>query len=148
MDSGAYLDTGPRDKSLSPYPRYAITTGLASVYGDLETDVGEQGQGIANIAEGELFHGQGLLFSMVPCSSHCRNYYRSTVTIIAKDRPGVTIRKNGKKNGARDNEHHSGRRKYPIAEHYGFDYPHGDDARASAHLRHVQRLPRDAQVIY
>jgi aminoglycoside 6-adenylyltransferase len=35
-----------------------------------------------------------------------------------------------------------------VAEHFGFDYPHGDDARVSAHLRHVRLLPKDAQEIY
>ncbi len=35
-----------------------------------------------------------------------------------------------------------------VAAHFGYDYPHGDDARVSAHLRHVQRLPHDAQEIY
>lgn len=32
----------------------------------------------------------------------------------------------------------------PVAAHFGFDYPHGDDERVSAHLRHVRRLPKDA----
>lgn len=36
----------------------------------------------------------------------------------------------------------------PLAEQYGFDYPHGDDARVSAHLEHVRSLPQDAQEIY
>jgi aminoglycoside 6-adenylyltransferase len=35
-----------------------------------------------------------------------------------------------------------------LAAHFGFDYPHGDDARVSAHLRHVRLLPKDAQEIY
>jgi aminoglycoside 6-adenylyltransferase len=35
-----------------------------------------------------------------------------------------------------------------VAGHFGFDYPHGDDRRVSAHLEHVQRLPRDAQEMY
>lgn len=35
-----------------------------------------------------------------------------------------------------------------VAAHFGYDYPHGDDARVSAHLRHVRRLPKDAQEIY
>lgn len=35
-----------------------------------------------------------------------------------------------------------------VAEHFGFDYPHADDRRVSAHLRHVHGLPRDAQEIY
>ena len=33
----------------------------------------------------------------------------------------------------------------PVAEHFGFDYPLGDDERVSAHLRHVRDLPRDAK---
>jgi aminoglycoside 6-adenylyltransferase len=36
----------------------------------------------------------------------------------------------------------------PVAEHFGFDYPHGDDERITAHLRHVRLLPPDAQEIY
>lgn len=32
----------------------------------------------------------------------------------------------------------------PVAEHFGFDYPQGDDRRVSAHLEHVRFLPRDA----
>ncbi len=35
-----------------------------------------------------------------------------------------------------------------VAEHYGFEYPHGDDQRVTAHLHHVQRLPRDAKEMY
>jgi aminoglycoside 6-adenylyltransferase len=35
-----------------------------------------------------------------------------------------------------------------VAAHFGFDYPHGDDARVTAHLRHVRFLPRDAREIY
>ena len=35
-----------------------------------------------------------------------------------------------------------------VAEHFGYDYPHEDDARVSAHLRHVRLLPKDAQEIY
>jgi len=35
-----------------------------------------------------------------------------------------------------------------VAEHFGFDYPHADDRRVSAHLRHVHDLPPDAQEIY
>lgn len=35
-----------------------------------------------------------------------------------------------------------------VANHFGFEYPHGDDQRVSAHLRHVQRLPKGAQEIY
>ncbi len=36
----------------------------------------------------------------------------------------------------------------PVAERFGFDYPHGDDARITAHLHHVRALPRTAQEIY
>jgi aminoglycoside 6-adenylyltransferase len=36
----------------------------------------------------------------------------------------------------------------PLAEQFGFAYPHDDDQRVSAHLEHVRRLPRDAQAIY
>ncbi len=35
-----------------------------------------------------------------------------------------------------------------VAEHFGFDYPHGDDERVSAHLKHVRLLPRDAKALY
>lgn len=36
----------------------------------------------------------------------------------------------------------------PVAEHFGFDYPHGDDGRVRAHLRHVRQLPRTATEMY
>ena len=36
----------------------------------------------------------------------------------------------------------------PLAEHFGFDYPHGDDRRVSAHLAYVMSLPKDAQEMY
>jgi aminoglycoside 6-adenylyltransferase len=36
----------------------------------------------------------------------------------------------------------------PVAQHFGFDYPYGDDERVSAHLRHVHELPRDAKEMY
>ncbi len=36
----------------------------------------------------------------------------------------------------------------PVAEHFGFTYPHGDDERVTAHLRHVRKLPRDAKEMY
>jgi len=36
----------------------------------------------------------------------------------------------------------------PVADHFAFDYPHGDDERVSAHLVHVKNLPRDAQEMY
>jgi aminoglycoside 6-adenylyltransferase len=35
-----------------------------------------------------------------------------------------------------------------IAEDFGFEYPHSDDRKVSAHLKHVQSLPRDAKEIY
>jgi aminoglycoside 6-adenylyltransferase len=35
-----------------------------------------------------------------------------------------------------------------VAEHFGFEYPRGDDERVSAHLRHVRSLPRDAKELY
>jgi aminoglycoside 6-adenylyltransferase len=35
-----------------------------------------------------------------------------------------------------------------VAGHFGFDYPHDDDRRVSAHLVHVRNLPRDATEIY
>jgi aminoglycoside 6-adenylyltransferase len=34
-----------------------------------------------------------------------------------------------------------------VADHFCFDYPHGDDARVSAHLRHVRALPHGAREI-
>ncbi|MEW6031126.1 MAG: aminoglycoside 6-adenylyltransferase [Chloroflexota bacterium] len=36
----------------------------------------------------------------------------------------------------------------PVAEHFGFDYPHSDDQRVSAHLEHVRSLPKDAKEMY
>ena len=35
-----------------------------------------------------------------------------------------------------------------VAEHFGFDYPHGDDERVSAHLQHVRLLPKNAIEMY
>ncbi len=35
-----------------------------------------------------------------------------------------------------------------VGEHFGFEYPHGDDRRVSAHLRHVKQLPQDAKEMY
>jgi len=35
-----------------------------------------------------------------------------------------------------------------VASRFGFAYPAGDDARVSAHLRHVRKLPRDAKEMY
>lgn len=36
----------------------------------------------------------------------------------------------------------------PLAEHFGYEYPHDDDRRVYAHLQHVRTLPRDAKTIY
>jgi aminoglycoside 6-adenylyltransferase len=36
----------------------------------------------------------------------------------------------------------------PLAEHYGFEYPWGDDQRVSAHLAYVHMLPREAKEMY
>ena len=36
----------------------------------------------------------------------------------------------------------------PVAEHFDFAYPFGDDERVGAHLRHVRLLPRDAEEMY
>jgi aminoglycoside 6-adenylyltransferase len=36
----------------------------------------------------------------------------------------------------------------PVAEHFGYKYPFGDDERVSAHLRHVRSLPKDAEEMY
>jgi aminoglycoside 6-adenylyltransferase len=36
----------------------------------------------------------------------------------------------------------------PVAEHFGFDYPQGDDRRVSAHLEHVRSLPKSATELY
>lgn len=36
----------------------------------------------------------------------------------------------------------------PVAAHFDFDYPAGDDARVTAHLHHVRALPRDAAEMY
>jgi aminoglycoside 6-adenylyltransferase len=36
----------------------------------------------------------------------------------------------------------------PIAERYGFSYPHDDAQRVSAHLRHVRTLPKAATAMY
>lgn len=36
----------------------------------------------------------------------------------------------------------------PLAEHYRFEYPFGDDERVTAYLKHVRMLPRDAKEIY
>ncbi len=36
----------------------------------------------------------------------------------------------------------------PVADHFGFVYPLGDDQRVSTHLHHVKALPRDTKQIY
>jgi len=36
----------------------------------------------------------------------------------------------------------------PVAKHFGFVYPHGDDEKVSAHLQHVRVLPQNATEIY
>ena len=36
----------------------------------------------------------------------------------------------------------------PVAVHFGYEYPYGDDERVSAHLRHVRHLPKDAEKMY
>jgi aminoglycoside 6-adenylyltransferase len=36
----------------------------------------------------------------------------------------------------------------PVAQHFGFSYPFGDDERVNAHLHHVRCLPRDAAEMY
>jgi aminoglycoside 6-adenylyltransferase len=35
-----------------------------------------------------------------------------------------------------------------VAEHFGYDYPHGDDERVSAHLKHVRSLPKNSTEMY
>jgi aminoglycoside 6-adenylyltransferase len=35
-----------------------------------------------------------------------------------------------------------------VAAHFSFEYPHADDRRVTAHLEHVQSLPRDAKEMY
>jgi aminoglycoside 6-adenylyltransferase len=35
-----------------------------------------------------------------------------------------------------------------VAAHFGYDYPHDDDARVSVHLKHVRTLPGDAKEMY
>jgi aminoglycoside 6-adenylyltransferase len=35
-----------------------------------------------------------------------------------------------------------------VAQHFGYEYPTGDDERVSAHLWHVRTLPRDAAEMY
>ncbi len=36
----------------------------------------------------------------------------------------------------------------PVAAHFGFEYPFGDDERVSVHVRHVRQLPKDAETMY
>jgi aminoglycoside 6-adenylyltransferase len=36
----------------------------------------------------------------------------------------------------------------PVAQHFGYSYPYGDDQRVSAHLHHIRYLPRDAAEMY
>ena len=36
----------------------------------------------------------------------------------------------------------------PVAEHFGFTYPLGDDERVTTHLRHVRHLPHEAKEMY
>jgi aminoglycoside 6-adenylyltransferase len=35
-----------------------------------------------------------------------------------------------------------------VAEQCGFQYPHGDDEKVSAHLQHIRLLPKDAKELY
>ena len=35
-----------------------------------------------------------------------------------------------------------------VAGHFSFDYPHSDDEKVSAHLKHVRSLPKDAKEMY
>jgi aminoglycoside 6-adenylyltransferase len=35
-----------------------------------------------------------------------------------------------------------------VAEHFGFEYPQGDDVRVSAHLSHLRFMPKDAKEMY
>lgn len=35
-----------------------------------------------------------------------------------------------------------------VAEHFGFEYPYGDDQRVTVHLKHVKQLPSDAIEMY
>jgi aminoglycoside 6-adenylyltransferase len=37
---------------------------------------------------------------------------------------------------------------HEVAEHFGLEYPEGDDRRVTAHLWHVKHLPKDAAEIY
>ncbi|MDF2841101.1 MAG: streptomycin adenylyltransferase family protein, partial [Clostridia bacterium] len=35
-----------------------------------------------------------------------------------------------------------------VADHFGFEYPYGDDVRVRQHLKHVKNLPKDAIEMY
>jgi len=35
-----------------------------------------------------------------------------------------------------------------VAQHFGFDYPYGEDEKVTAHLKHVRQLPKHAQEMY
>lgn len=35
-----------------------------------------------------------------------------------------------------------------VSEHFGFEYPYGEDERVTAHLKYVKDLPRDAKEMY
>jgi aminoglycoside 6-adenylyltransferase len=35
-----------------------------------------------------------------------------------------------------------------VGDHFGFEYPYGDDERVTAHLKHIKNLPKDAKVMY
>jgi aminoglycoside 6-adenylyltransferase len=35
-----------------------------------------------------------------------------------------------------------------VGAHFGYAYPHAEDARVTAHLQHVRALPRDAEMMY
>lgn len=37
---------------------------------------------------------------------------------------------------------------FQVAENFGFDYPHSEDEKVTAHLKHVKDLPKDAETIY
>jgi aminoglycoside 6-adenylyltransferase len=36
----------------------------------------------------------------------------------------------------------------PVADHFGYAYPYGEDERVTAHLHHVRHLPQDANEMY
>jgi aminoglycoside 6-adenylyltransferase len=35
-----------------------------------------------------------------------------------------------------------------VAEHFGYEYPEGEDAKVTAHIHHVRCLSSDAKEIY